>query len=106
MTARLMRVWRGQTRRADADEYERYMRETGFVEYSGTEGNRGVYMTRRDIGDNTEFCMVSLWETWDAVRAFAGDEPGKAVFYPEDDRFLVARDLTVDHYVIFAGTAT
>jgi hypothetical protein len=39
----------------------------------------------------------------DAVRAFAGDDPERAVFYPEDDRFLVDRELTVSHYTIYAG---
>jgi hypothetical protein len=34
------------------------------------------------------------------VRGFAGDDIGRAVFYPEDDRFLVARDLTVRHYAL------
>lgn len=27
--------------------------------------------------------------------------PARAVFYPEDDRFLVDRELTVAHYTIF-----
>ena len=34
----------------------------------------------------------------DAVRGFAGDDVEKAVFYPEDERFLVDRELTVSHY--------
>jgi hypothetical protein len=36
----------------------------------------------------------------DAVKAFAGDDPERAVFYPEDDRFLIERDLTVAHYEV------
>ncbi|MCW2913772.1 MAG: hypothetical protein JWN52_1840 [Actinomycetia bacterium] len=101
MPARLMRIWRGSTRRSDAEAYERYMRHTGFVGYTAADGNRGVYMTRRDLGEHSEFCMVSLWDSWEAVKAFAGDELDKAVFYPEDDRYLVDRELTVSHYVIF-----
>jgi heme-degrading monooxygenase HmoA len=103
-SARIIRVWRGATRRSDGDAYEDYLEKTGFAEYSATEGNRGVYMTRRDVADRAEFCCVSLWESWDGVRAFAGDEPERAVFYPEDDRFLVDRELTVAHYAVFAST--
>jgi hypothetical protein len=33
-----------------------------------------------------------------SVRGFAGDDPWKAVYYPEDDRFLIERSATVDHY--------
>ncbi|HZD68826.1 MAG TPA: hypothetical protein VFA45_07890 [Actinomycetes bacterium] len=35
-----------------------------------------------------------------ALTAFAGTDPEKAVFYPEDDRYLIDRDLTVDHYEV------
>jgi heme-degrading monooxygenase HmoA len=87
--------------RSDADAYEDYLRRTGLVGYTAVDGNRGVYMTRRDRGAESEFCMVSLWDSWEAVRAFAGEDPDKAVFYPEDDRYLVGRELTVSHYVIF-----
>lgn len=44
--------------------------------------------------------MVSLWGSMDDVRAFAGSDVDKAVFYPEDDRFLIERDLHVRHYEV------
>jgi heme-degrading monooxygenase HmoA len=98
----IARTWRGWTRARDAAEYERYLLATGFAEYRATPGNKGVYLTRRDRGDRAEFFLISLWESWDAVRTFAGDDPEQAVFYPEDDRFLVGRETTVDHYEVFA----
>jgi heme-degrading monooxygenase HmoA len=57
-------------------------------------------MLRRDLEDRTEFVMYTTWESMDAIRAFAGDDPEQAVFYPEDDRFLIDRDLTVAHYEV------
>jgi hypothetical protein len=36
----------------------------------------------------------------DSIRAFAGEDIEQAVFYPEDDRFLVERDVTVRHYEV------
>ena len=39
----IMRTWRGVVRRADADRYADYIRETGFHEYGETPGNRGAY---------------------------------------------------------------
>jgi hypothetical protein len=44
--------------------------------------------------------MVTLWESMDAVVAFAGPRPEQAVFYPEDDRYLVERGLVVDHFEV------
>jgi hypothetical protein len=34
------------------------------------------------------------------VRTFAGPDIERAVFYPEDDRFLIDRDEHVTHYVV------
>lgn len=96
----IARIWRGAVAAADADAYADYMRDTGVRGYASTPGNQGVYMLRRDRGDSCEFVMFSLWESMDAVRAFAGDDPEQAVFYPEDDRYLTDRDLTVEHYEV------
>jgi heme-degrading monooxygenase HmoA len=98
----IARTWTGTVRRPDADEYAQYIRETGFAEYGRTAGNRGAWMLRRDAGDRTEFLMFTLWDSLDAVKAFAGDDYETAVFYPEDDRFLVDRDETSSHWEVAA----
>ena len=46
------------------------------------------------------FPPLSSWVTLDAVKRFAGDVPEKARFYPEDDEYLVRRDLTVEHFEV------
>jgi heme-degrading monooxygenase HmoA len=96
----IARIWTGAVRRGDAGAYAEYMQDTGIAGYRGTPGNRGAWMLRRDDGDVTEVVMFTLWDSMEAVRAFAGDEPERAVFYPEDDRFLVRRDLRVRHYEV------
>jgi heme-degrading monooxygenase HmoA len=99
----IARTWRGWTRRADAEEYAAYIEDTGMRAYRETPGNRGAWMLRRDEGDRTEFVTLSYWDSLDAVRAFAGDDVERAVFYPEDDRFLVDRETRVLHYEIVSG---
>jgi heme-degrading monooxygenase HmoA len=96
----IARIWRGAVARADGDEYERYVDETGFAAYGETPGNRGAWMLRRDTGELTEFLTLSLWESIDAVKAFAGEDYEVAVYYPEDERFLVEREDTVAHYEV------
>jgi SAM-dependent methyltransferase len=100
----IARIWTGAVRRADGDDYAHYMRETGLADYSATPGNRGAWMLRRDERDKVEFVMFTLWDSLDAVKTFAGDDYESAVFYPEDDRFLIERDLRVKHYDV-AGFA-
>jgi len=96
----IARIWRGTVRTEDADEYARYISDTGFAEYGRTPGNRGAWMLRRDKGELTEFVTFSLWDSVDAVKAFAGEDYEVAVYYPEDERFLVERDDTVLHYAV------
>ena len=94
----IARIWRGAVNSADGDEYEAYIEATGFAAYGETAGNRGAWMLRRDKGELTEFVTYSLWESLEAVKAFAGEEYEVAVYYPEDQRFLVEREDTVLHY--------
>ena len=94
----IARTWRGAVRREDADGYVEYLQRTGIPEYRATPGNRGAWILRRDEGDTTEFVTLSFWDSLEAVEGFAGPDPTRAVFYPEDDSFLVERDLEVAHY--------
>ena len=94
------RMWRGVVRRGDAGEYADYIRDTGFARYTQTPGNRGAWMLRRDEGDRTEFITFTLWDSLDAVRAFAGDDIEAAVYYPEDERYLLEGEDWVKHYEV------
>jgi heme-degrading monooxygenase HmoA len=96
----IARTWAGATRAADADAYLDYLHATGLAAYRATPGNRGVLALRRVEGDRAEFLLLTLWDSEDAIRRFAGDDIGRAVFYPEDERFLIARDEHVNHYEV------
>lgn len=69
----IARTWRGWTRPEDSDAYLDYVERTGGRAARETPGNRGFYILRREDGDRTEFVTMSLWDSLDAIRAFAGD---------------------------------
>ena len=94
----IARIWRGWTRAEDEAAYVDYLEATGAPAARGTPGNCGFYILHRVFGDRAEFVTMSLWDSLESVRGFAGDDIEKAVFYPEDERFLVDRELTVAHY--------
>ena len=94
----IARIWSGAVRTADADEYADYIRATGFSEYGRTPGNRGAWLLRRDDDGTTEFITLSLWDTVEAIRAFAGDDIEAAVLYPEDERFLIGGESRIRHF--------
>jgi heme-degrading monooxygenase HmoA len=94
----IARIWRGAVRADDGDTYAAYIGETGLAEYARTPGNQGAWMLRRVVGDRTEFLTFTLWDSLDAVKAFAGEDYETAKYYPEDDRYLVERAATCEHY--------
>ncbi len=96
----IARLWSGKVRSEQADEYATYLQRTGLNDYRTTPGNRGGWMLRRSEGGTTEFLLVTLWESYDAIRAFAGEDFTRAVYYPEDDAYLLERTHTVDHYEV------
>lgn len=99
----IARIWRGWTSRADAEAYVRYMTEVAALDSLDTPGNRGFSILHRPDGDREEFLTISLWDSLDVIHAFAGDDIERAVFYPEDDRYLVERELTVSHFEYLDG---
>jgi heme-degrading monooxygenase HmoA len=94
----IARLWSGAVRTADADRYAGYIRETGFAEYGETPGNRGAWLLRRDHEGTTEFVTLSLWDTVEAIHAFAGEDIEAAVLYPEDERYLIGGESRIAHY--------
>lgn len=96
----IARTWRGVTAAADADAYVEFLDRTGVADCRAVPGNRGVYVLRRSEGERTEFLFISLWDDMDSIRAFAGDDPSRARFYPEDEHLLVDRDWHVDHFTV------
>ena len=84
----------------DAEAYAAYVEESGTGPARNLAGARGTLVLRRTRGDRTEFETIILFDSLDDVRAFAGDDLEAAVFFPEDDRYLVDRELTVSHHEV------
>ena len=96
----IARVWRGATLVEDGDEYAAYLEQTGMKNARALAGNRGTLVLRRNDGELAQFETILLFESTEAIHAFAGDDIAVAVFYSEDDRFLVERELTVSHFEV------
>ncbi len=96
----LARTWHGATPAAKSEEYLAYLNKTGVPDLQATPGNRGVYVLRRVEGDYAHFLFVSLWDSLEAIKKFAGEEPERARYYPEDKNFLIELEPFVTHYEV------
>ncbi|MEX1138156.1 MAG: antibiotic biosynthesis monooxygenase [Bacteroidota bacterium] len=99
----IARLWHGMTKARKADEYLVYLHKTGIPDYTATPGNRGVSVLLRKENERAHFLLISYWESYDAIRRFAGDEIDKARYYHEDKRWLLELEPNVIHYDVAAG---
>jgi heme-degrading monooxygenase HmoA len=64
-----------------------YVKTTGIAGYRQAPGNLGAVIVTRNIdAERTEILTLSSWKDEASIRAFAGNDIGRARYYPEDDR--------------------
>jgi heme-degrading monooxygenase HmoA len=101
----IARQWVGETLESDADTYGKYLEETGVKEIRATKGNEGVWLLRRVHEGRAEFIVISMWDSLESIKAFAGEEYEKAVYYPEDEKFLLHLSPHVSQYEVLVCVA-
>ena len=98
----ICRIWHGRTPRHKADAYASFLEQRAIPDYRSVAGNLSVQVLRRDAGDVTHFLTVTLWESEQAIRGFAGDELLVAKYYPEDAEYLLEFEREVQHFAVSA----
>ncbi|MBZ5605110.1 MAG: antibiotic biosynthesis monooxygenase [Acidobacteriia bacterium] len=99
----IARHWRGWTTPSHADAYETLLRDVVIPGLKAIDGYRGGYVLRRPAGGEIEFVVINLFDSLDAVRAFAGPEYEIAVFEPEAKRLLSRVEPKAVHYEVAHG---
>jgi heme-degrading monooxygenase HmoA len=94
----IARVWRGWTKAENADAYEKLLQEVVYPGLQNINGYRGGYILRQDGKEESEFVTVNLFESLDAVKAFAGTDYEAPVFEPEARRLLSRVEPIARHY--------
>jgi heme-degrading monooxygenase HmoA len=97
----IARIWRGATREEDRLGYRESLR-ADVRDVRSSDGNVAAFILERQADGRAEFLFISLWESMEAVVGFAGPEPGRAVYFRDDERFLVELTPFVEHYEIVA----
>lgn len=95
-----LRMWRGRASAGRAGQYVQHATGTVFPKLRKVEGHRGAYLLRRAINGAVEFVVLTLWESMDAVRRFAGAHAERAVVEPEAQAILSEFDEFVTHFEI------
>jgi heme-degrading monooxygenase HmoA len=97
----IARLWRGQTATAaNTDTYSRHLTGTVFPSLKDLAGHRGAWVLRRQVAGQTEFLAVTLWESRQAIEAFAGTDIDRAIIEPEARAVLAEFDDFARHYEV------
>ena len=99
----IARIWHGRVPASKSDAYYAYLLQTGVQEYAATPGNKGVQALRKTEDGVTHFLLVTLWDSVDAIKRFAGEDYECAKYYPADDEFLLEREVRVQHFEVLAN---
>jgi heme-degrading monooxygenase HmoA len=99
----IVRAWSGFGTLAEQEAYPRHLLNTVRPKLEQIPGFRGLYLLRRHQPEEVEFLVLTLWDSMEAVRGFAGPQPELAVVEPEARAALVRFDPVVRHYEVVAG---
>jgi len=98
------RICHGWTMPENADVYENLLRQEIFpgIAAKNVQGYRGIQLFRRPIGGEVEFITIMWFDSWEAVKQFAGEDYELA-YVPAQARKILARyDERSQHYEIRA----
>ncbi len=86
----IARLWHGWTKPENANEYESLLRTAILPDIHRVSGYNGAWLMRRRDGQEVEFITLTFWDSWDAIREFAGDDHAHSVV-PDAARKLLLR---------------
>jgi len=99
----ILRMWKARSTAENAGAYVQHATREVFPRLRSIAGHRGSYLLRRVAGDATELVVMTVWDSMDAVRTFAGAQPDQAVVDPEVRAVLSSCDELVTHFEVILG---
>ena len=94
----IARCWRGRTTNDNAARYHEHFTSMVLPVLRAIPGFAGARVLRRPHTLGVEFFVMTEWESWDAIRAFAGPEPERAVVEQGARAVLANYDSRVEHF--------
>ena len=97
------RIWHGWTKPENADKYEKLLKKEIFpgIAAKNVPGYKEIQLFRRTIDkDEVEFITIMWFDSWDAVKQFAGEDYEHAYVPPKAREVLARFDAHSQHYEI------
>lgn len=98
----IARIWHGRTSLEHYEIYTEFLKKRAVPDYQGTPGFIKLMFLRSIINGGGDFTLITVWESLEVIKNFAGDDIAKAKYYGEDKEFLLEFEETVGHFEVFA----
>jgi heme-degrading monooxygenase HmoA len=99
----IARIWKAQADKERVEDYVTHFEKNVFPELRQIMGFQGAYVMRKELGNGMEIQVMTLWESMEAIRRFAGEQVERAVVEPEAQAVLRSFDTTVSHHDILVS---
>jgi heme-degrading monooxygenase HmoA len=96
----ITRTWHAIATREQASAYQRHFATKVVPHLKAIAGYAGASLLRRDFDGGVEFLAMTLWDSLDSVRAFAGPDPEQAIVDPEARAVLTKFDTVTCNYEV------
>lgn len=98
---KIARIWTGFVPTDKSARYRSLMNKVALPHYRSTEGNVCAWCLSRELPNGmTEFKMLTLWSSIEAIKGFAGENYQTALYYDFDDDYLIEKTELVEHFEI------
>ena len=94
----IARHWRGLVKRDRAAAYVEHLQSETLPQLVQLAGFLDAKVLRRDLSEGAEFLVVTIWESIDSIRAFAGNDVESAVVPPKARDMMIEYDRKARHY--------
>jgi heme-degrading monooxygenase HmoA len=96
----IARLWCGTATESNAVAYVAHLRSRTIPELARIPGHRGAYVLQRSTPSGVAFTVITLWDSLDAIRQFAGSDPELAVVPAEARALLASYDPRAVHWEV------
>ena len=96
----IARHWRGWTKLENAEAYESLLKTKVLPQLREIAGYGGGYLLRSDGAEESEFVVINLFDSLEAVREFAGPNYSVPVFEPQAKALLSRFEPVANHYKV------
>ena len=100
----IARIFSASALAEKANDYVEHLQMSVLPELRQIDGFQGVYLMRQGSDEGVEFIVLTLWESMEAIRKFAGENAEVAVVAPAAQAMFREYDSTVKHFEVVLNT--